>query len=219
MHTHLFASQNAFVLISNGEAEQKICIFWSNTFPCFQMDRVGTKHRVKPLNSLLMSHWLISSLSMAQKSYRHVSSMAGIVLSKHIWKGRKMFVCYVFGMICVECKWRIHNWVCRSSKAFEVFLWPKPASANRDQLSFSFLSFPHRDLLRLNLARNSLNEVPSEALLQLKNLNQLELSFNKIRHIEENTFAGRSFMRHKNYSYWIHGLSQILHPILIFWKT
>jgi len=46
------------------------------------------------------------------------------------------------------------------------------------------------DLLRLNLARNSLNEVPSEALLQLKNLNQLELSFNKIRHIEENTFAG-----------------------------
>ena len=141
MHTHLFASQNAFVLISNGEAEQKICIFWSNTFPCFQMDRVGTKHRVKPLNSLLMSHWLISSLSMAQKSYRHVSSMAGIVLSKHIWKGRKTFVCYVFGMICVECKWRIHNWVCRSSKAFEVFLWPKPACANWNQLR-CFLQLP-----------------------------------------------------------------------------
>ena len=50
-------------------------------------------------------------------------------------------------------------------------------------------SFP-RDLLRLNVARNSLNEVPSEALLQLKNLNQLDLSFNKIKYIEENTFAG-----------------------------
>ena len=49
--------------------------------------------------------------------------------------------------------------------------------------------FP-RDLLRLNVARNSLNEVPSEALLQLKNLNQLDLSFNKIKYIEENTFAG-----------------------------
>jgi len=46
------------------------------------------------------------------------------------------------------------------------------------------------DLLRLNVARNSLNEVPSEALLQLKNLNQLDLSFNKIKYIEENTFAG-----------------------------
>ena len=40
------------------------------------------------------------------------------------------------------------------------------------------------------MARNSLNEVPSEALLQLKNLNQLDLSFNKIKYIEENTFAG-----------------------------
>lgn len=46
------------------------------------------------------------------------------------------------------------------------------------------------DLLRLNVARNSLSEVPSEALLQLKNLNQLDLSFNKIKYIEENTFAG-----------------------------
>ena len=53
-------------------------------------------------------------------------------------------------------------------------------------------SFP-RDLLRLNVARNSLNEVPSEALLQLKNLNQLDLSFNKIKYIEENTFAGIVF--------------------------
>ena len=47
-----------------------------------------------------------------------------------------------------------------------------------------------RDLLRLNVARNSLSEVPSEALLQLKNLNQLDLSFNKIKVIAENTFAG-----------------------------
>ena len=53
-------------------------------------------------------------------------------------------------------------------------------------------SFP-RDLLRLNVARNSLSEVPSEALLQLKNLNQLDLSFNKIKYIEENTFAGIVF--------------------------
>ena len=67
-------------------------------------------------------------------------------------------------------------------------------------------NFP-RDLLRLNVARNSLNEVPSEALLQLKNLNQLDLSFNKIKYIEENTFAGKFFMRFQNVSYWICGTS------------
>ena len=48
-----------------------------------------------------------------------------------------------------------------------------------------------RDLLRLNVARNSLSEIPSDALLQLKNLNQLDLSFNKITDIKENTFMGR----------------------------
>lgn len=47
-----------------------------------------------------------------------------------------------------------------------------------------------KDLLRLNVARNSLNDVPSGALLKLKNLNQLDLSFNKIKFIEENTFMG-----------------------------
>jgi len=46
------------------------------------------------------------------------------------------------------------------------------------------------DLLRLNVGRNSLNEVPNEALLPLKNLNQLDLSFNKIKEIKENTFIG-----------------------------
>ena len=41
IHTHLFASQNALVLISNGKAEKKRRK-WSNTFPGFQMDRVGS---------------------------------------------------------------------------------------------------------------------------------------------------------------------------------
>merc|ERR1719342_206939 len=45
-----------------------------------------------------------------------------------------------------------------------------------------------KDLLRLNVGRNSLSEVPSEALRPLKNLNQLDLSFNKIKDIKENTF-------------------------------
>ena len=125
----------------------------------------------------------------------------------------------------------IHGWVWQSSKAFEVFLWP-PCNPNWDQLGWaaplqnivfasvgpmvccsheykSFLQPPPsskllpRDLLRLNVARNSLNEVPSEALLQLKNLNQLDLSFNKIKYIEENTFAGKS----QKTSYWICGTS------------
>ena len=62
-----------------------------------------------------------------------------------------------------------------------------PSHANDDQDLRNPLT---RDLLRLNVARNSLSEVPSEALLQLKNLNQLDLSFNKIKVIAENTFAG-----------------------------
>ena len=62
-----------------------------------------------------------------------------------------------------------------------------PSHANDDQDLQNPLT---RDLLRLNVARNSLSEVPSEALLQLKNLNQLDLSFNKIKVIAENTFAG-----------------------------
>ena len=62
-----------------------------------------------------------------------------------------------------------------------------PSHANDDQDLLIPLT---RDLLRLNVARNSLSEVPSEALLQLKNLNQLDLSFNKIKVIAENTFAG-----------------------------
>ena len=125
----------------------------------------------------------------------------------------------------------IHGWVCQSRKAFEVFLWVKPARPNWDQLGWAvplqnivlasvgpmvccshwykslLVVRPHqnfpRDLLRLNVARNSLNEVPSEALLQLKNLNQLDLSFNKIKYIEENTFAGKSCMRFQNVHTWL----------------
>merc|ERR1712156_1097461 len=58
-----------------------------------------------------------------------------------------------------------------------------------------------KDLLRLNVARNSLSEVPSEALLQLKNLNQLDLSFNKIKVIAENTFAGMDKLDTLNLNY------------------
>jgi len=47
-----------------------------------------------------------------------------------------------------------------------------------------------KDLLRLNVGRNSLTEIPSESLVPLKNLNQLDLSFNKIKEIKENTFFG-----------------------------
>lgn len=47
-----------------------------------------------------------------------------------------------------------------------------------------------KDLLRLNVGRNSLTEIPSESLVKLKNLNQLDLSFNKIKDIKENTFLG-----------------------------
>ena len=129
----------------------------------------------------------------------------------------------------------IHGWVWQSSKAFEVFLWTR-CNPNWDQLGWaaplqnivfasvgdqwfaavmnirvSYSRRPHqsfaRDLLRLNVARNSLNEVPSEALLQLKNLNQLDLSFNKIKYIEENTFAGKSSIRSQKTSYWICGTS------------
>ena len=49
----------------------------------------------------------------------------------------------------------------------------------------------YRDLLRLNVGRNSLTEIPSESLEMLKNLNQLDLSFNKIKEIKENTFLGK----------------------------
>ena len=51
--------------------------------------------------------------------------------------------------------------------------------------------FLSRDLLRLNLVRNQLTEVPSDALLILKNLNQLDLSDNKISKLHQGTFEGK----------------------------
>lgn len=48
-----------------------------------------------------------------------------------------------------------------------------------------------RDLLRLNLVRNQLTEVPSDALLILKNLNQLDLSDNKISKLHQGIFEGK----------------------------
>ena len=46
-------------------------------------------------------------------------------------------------------------------------------------------------MLRLNLVRNQLTEVPSDALLILKNLNQLDLSDNKISKLHQGTFEGK----------------------------
>ena len=51
-----------------------------------------------------------------------------------------------------------------------------------------------RDLLRLNVGRNSLQDVPSKALQSLKNLNQLDLSFNKIKDIKKDTFLGMEML-------------------------
>ena len=53
---------------------------------------------------------------------------------------------------------------------------------------FLFLWF--RDLLRLSLVRNELTEIPKEALSILKNLNQLNLSENKITSIPPKSFVG-----------------------------
>ena len=46
-------------------------------------------------------------------------------------------------------------------------------------------------MFRLNLVRNQLTEVPSDALLILKNLNQLDLSDNKISKLHQGTFEGK----------------------------
>ena len=47
-----------------------------------------------------------------------------------------------------------------------------------------------RDLLRLNVGRNSLSEIPKNSLEILKNLNHLDLSFNKIKDVKEKNFEG-----------------------------
>lgn len=47
-----------------------------------------------------------------------------------------------------------------------------------------------KDLLRLNVGRNALHEIPKEALHTLKNLNQLDMSENKLRTITPNDFKG-----------------------------
>ncbi|XP_023343282.1 leucine-rich repeat-containing protein 15 isoform X3 [Eurytemora carolleeae] len=55
-------------------------------------------------------------------------------------------------------------------------------------------SSPHSqvkgDLLRLNVGRNHLSEIPRDAIVSLKNLNQLDLSENKIEHIKPGVFQG-----------------------------
>ena len=51
-------------------------------------------------------------------------------------------------------------------------------------------TFFSRDLLRLSLVRNHLTEVPSDALIILKNLNQLDLTDNKISSLHRGVFEG-----------------------------
>jgi len=46
------------------------------------------------------------------------------------------------------------------------------------------------DLLRLNVGRNHLSEIPSQSLLPLKNLNHLDLSSNKINELRGKPFEG-----------------------------
>ena len=73
--------------------------------------------------------------------------------------------------------------------------------------SYSLFS---RDLLRLNVGQNSLNEIPSQALGPLKNLNQLDLSFNKIKDIKEDTFTGKYLCnRYENDVYGILGMEKL----------
>ena len=54
----------------------------------------------------------------------------------------------------------------------------------------SFIKLFSRDLLRLSLVRNHLTEVPSDALIILKNLNQLDLTDNKISSLHRGVFEG-----------------------------
>ena len=58
-----------------------------------------------------------------------------------------------------------------------------------------------RDLLRLNVGRNSLSEIPKGSLEILKNLNHLDLSFNKIRDVKEKNFEGENFVFLGDYLY------------------
>ena len=58
-----------------------------------------------------------------------------------------------------------------------------------------------RDLLRLNVGRNSLSEIPKGSLEILKNLNHLDLSFNKIRDVKEKNFEGENFVFLADYLY------------------
>ena len=55
--------------------------------------------------------------------------------------------------------------------------------------------------MRLNLVRNLLTDVPTEALLILKNLNQLDLSDNKIKTLQSRNggriFEGKACIQHK----------------------
>ena len=41
------------------------------------------------------------------------------------------------------------------------------------------------------MGRNHLSEIPRDAIVSLKNLNQLDLSENKIEHIKPGVFQGR----------------------------
>ena len=77
-------------------------------------------------------------------------------------------------------------YLCVNNKCMNIYLLGF-APQNR----WIIITLFSRDLLRLNVGRNSLNEIPSQALGPLKNLNQLDLSFNKIKDIKEDTFTGK----------------------------
>ena len=77
--------------------------------------------------------------------------------------------------------------------AFKIFKFYFP-----NQL-FHFLKSHHlcfRDLLRLNVGRNHLSEIPSQSLLPLKNLNHLDMSANKIYELKGRPFDGNKWESH-----------------------
>ena len=66
-----------------------------------------------------------------------------------------------------------------------------------------------RDLLRLNVGRNSLSEIPKGSLEILKNLNHLDLSFNKIRDVKERNFEGEDFVFLADYQLCLSGMEKL----------
>ena len=63
---------------------------------------------------------------------------------------------------------------------------------NYSRFSRIFSSMLFRDLLRLNVGRNHLSEIPSQSLMALKNLNHLDLSANKIYELKGRPFEGKN---------------------------